>query len=45
MVINVLAGGYVMLVVILLVLTRKGQPRTRPPLASDDPSIMILFGG
>lgn len=43
MVINVLAGGYVMLVLILLVLTRKGQPRVRQPLASDDSNFMLFL--
>jgi len=44
MAISVLAGGFALLVLILMVLTRSGQPRIRRRLASNDPNFMFWGG-
>ena len=47
MAINLLAGAFALLVLILMVMTRSGQPRVRRRLASDDPNdpTFMFWGG
>jgi len=44
MAINLLAGAFALLVLILMVMTRSGQPRVQRRLASEDPNFMFWGG-